>query len=182
MATNNVHLLNSMRTRVREARLSKIYPKLLKDSEIIADEKVWLYGHIAEVDSKGIRLYLGCDTCGQKTEVDRGQQFTCTSNYCKGKRRTFGPRMTLPFQFTDDTAMVKLSAFTEDAQKILGTTADHTYDMSYELTGSWITIIYLLRILNIQTEIPKLYRREKKDIEKAELLSFISNSMSPIRR
>lgn len=28
--------------------------------------------------------------------------------------------------------MVNLSAFTEDAQKILGTTADHMYDMSYE--------------------------------------------------
>lgn len=103
-----------------------------QDSKIIGDEKVWLYGHIAEVDSKGIRLYLGCDTCRQKTEVDRVQQFTCTSNYCKGKLRTSGPRMTLPFQFTDDTAMVKLFAFTEDAQKILETTADHMYDMSYE--------------------------------------------------
>jgi len=65
---------------------------MFQDDEIIVGEKVWLYGHIVEVESKGIRLYLGYDTCGQKTELDRGQQFTCKSNYCRGKLRTSVPR------------------------------------------------------------------------------------------
>ena len=44
--------------------------------------------------------------------------------------------MTLCFQFTDDTATVKLSAFTEDAQKILDTSADHMYGMGSEVCNS----------------------------------------------
>ena len=48
----------------------------------------------------------------------------------------FVDMITLSFQFMNDTAMVEVSTFTEDAQKILGATANHMYDMSYEVCYS----------------------------------------------
>jgi len=65
---------------------------MFQDDEIIADEKVWLYGHIVEVESKGIKLYLGCDTCRQKMNWIGVNNLHCKSNYCKGKLRTSGSR------------------------------------------------------------------------------------------
>jgi len=57
--------------------------------------------------------------------------------------------MTLPFIFTDGTSIVKLLAFTDDAKKILETTAEHLYAMSYQGCGFSLTMNHDLGCLKL---------------------------------
>jgi len=34
-----------------------------------------------------VRVYVGCNGCGERVDVDKGGEFTCDSKYCKGKER-----------------------------------------------------------------------------------------------
>lgn len=131
-----VHAVRSPANNTTVRPISYILEK--KVAHTLQDEEVWICGRIMKVEDRSVRIYLGCDRCGRKSHDDKGATFNCNFSSCKNRSSTSVPRVTFGFELYDETGCIALTAFSDDATKLLGKDADALHNMAYETRNKFL--------------------------------------------
>ncbi|KAJ8424254.1 hypothetical protein Cgig2_011141 [Carnegiea gigantea] len=76
--------------------------------------------------------------CGRKSHDDKGATFNCNFSSCKNRSSTSVPRVTFGFNLYDETGCIALTAFSDDATKLLGKDANALHNMAYETRNKFL--------------------------------------------
>ncbi|KAJ8420279.1 hypothetical protein Cgig2_023571 [Carnegiea gigantea] len=109
-----------------------------KVTHTLQDEELWICGRIMKVEDRSVCLCLGCDRCGRKSHDDKGATFNCNFSSCKNRSSTSVPRVTFGFNLYDETGCIALTAFSDDATKLLGKDANALHNMAYETRNKFL--------------------------------------------
>ncbi|KAJ8422588.1 hypothetical protein Cgig2_025058 [Carnegiea gigantea] len=90
-------------------------------------EQIWITGSIPCMEKKQVRIYLGCDKCGKKSNEDIGVKYACFN--CNHQNSTSIPRITFTFELVDATCSREMTLFSQHASKILSIEPDVLYKM-----------------------------------------------------
>ncbi|XP_021732613.1 replication protein A 70 kDa DNA-binding subunit B-like [Chenopodium quinoa] len=103
------------------------YLKEKKVQNALQDESHWLPATIPYANLEQLTIYTGCLKCGKPTNLPKGRQYACTK--CYAKKRVACIRVAFTFDAVDNNDIISLTAFNNEAEKILGMHAEQIYAM-----------------------------------------------------
>ncbi|KMT07694.1 hypothetical protein BVRB_6g148170 [Beta vulgaris subsp. vulgaris] len=99
----------------------------------LQEERHWIKVTIPEPDRSRIVPYVGCNSCGKRTENDCDVSYTC--KFCNKENCIATPRITFKFDAADDTGEMTFTAFTQECEALFNLPAAEIYDQIATLPG-----------------------------------------------
>uniref|UniRef100_A0A803LA31 Uncharacterized protein n=1 Tax=Chenopodium quinoa TaxID=63459 RepID=A0A803LA31_CHEQI len=136
--------LNDNYTKIQNLREKKAH-------NVLQEERHWLNITIAQPEVDNIIAYIGCFSCGRRTNVHVGTGFFCGG--CK-KDSNASYRVTFKFQAVDDSRAMTFTTFNNDTEKLFGQNAQQIHFIrDFGAENTFLPIVRRLRTSQILVQV-----------------------------
>ncbi|XP_021728329.1 replication factor A protein 1-like [Chenopodium quinoa] len=127
-ATKILHI----RTPSRTTAAKTIYEIEQKNAaNTMQEERHWIQATIPDAQLENLLAYLGCNNCGKRCQETKDATFKCL--HCK--KKIVLPQSGYPIEVSDATGTLRLTAFAEDCEKLIGLPTSEIYEK--KMAGDW---------------------------------------------
>ncbi|XP_074315583.1 replication protein A 70 kDa DNA-binding subunit B-like [Silene latifolia] len=111
----------------KTTKISALRAKKAKSA--LQDEKHWLEVTIPAAELHKVHAYIGCSKCAKTSSMPPGRPYTC--NNCSAPDCTSVPKITFNCEISDGTGTLRMTAFTQTAERLLKMPAADIFHMKH---------------------------------------------------
>ncbi|XP_021763611.1 uncharacterized protein LOC110728246 [Chenopodium quinoa] len=98
------------------------------------EERHWIQATIPNAELANLIAYLGCNKCGKRCQEARDTSFKCL--HCSKNKCIATVRVNFTVNVTNATGTLRLTAFAEDCEKLIGLPTSEIYEK--KMAGDWL--------------------------------------------